>query len=697
MFTLKIFQIKEYQVSIFYFDSFASSVVFFLKCLLGKRGQLKKCGVEMRRIYLVLLLLLSVGIVDSPAQEISEIQPEVIRDPATAGYTLIPPKFEFGINRQQLYPTSIVGPDTSNLGLVIDLQDTSLFGTLYSGVFYFEYKTSDYLYPYYREAAKLERGKGTIPIRRFIRQNSRTNVNDWSDEGVVAYRLNLWKQDNSGVYPLGFYDSNVRFKLVEGVFEKRLTLTEGPIVHVVTSDHPEWLIISFETDIPSRGWIEIPGLGNFFSSAEKIRHEIRVSGLQPASEYRYRVWAAAGSDTLRSPYFSFRAAPPKGELPVVFAYAGDGRAGLGGGEREYLGVNQYTLRQIGAAAYRQGARFLLFNGDMVSGYTNSLEDFVLQFKAFKQSLFGFLVGRPIYCSVGNHEALLHTFENPQGQRVAMDRWPYDRFSNEAILAQEFVHPENAPGAYPGAPTYSENVYAFTYGAVRVIVFNNNYWWTSHRQIPEFGGSPEGYILPNQMEWIRDQVRAADEDPRVKYILLMGHEPVFPNGGHVKDAMWHYGNNTVRAYMADAGGNLRPFPQGIIEVRNEFWRIVSSSPKTVAVLGSDEHAYHRTVITDKTPVGVFPRDDLNKNSILDEGQFSPDEQFRYPTWFIVSGGAGAPYYVQEKVPWSDWVKFYSSHYNFLIFRAYADRVKLEVYTLTGQLLDAVDDLLEIKSQ
>lgn len=620
--------------------------------------------------------------------------PDCILDPALDGYKPFPEKPPVGISRQQLYPVAITGPDKKNRGLVIDLGDTSLFGRIYSGIFYFDYSHNDYLFPYYRESSRLKNGKGVIRIKDFVEPQSETNVNHWQDEGVVAYRLNLMRRKGKKIAPLGFHDSAVRFRYRNGIFEKALTLTEGPIVNLATSDHPDWLVISFETDRPSRGWVEVEGTGKFSDSKETIRHEIRLTNLRAETDYRYRVVASVTGDTLRTPLFSIRTAPPPGKYPVTFAYAGDSRSGNGGGEYSYMGVNLHTMRQIGAAIYRKGAEFLLFNGDMISGYTAHKEDFILEFKAFKQSLFGFLLQHPMFVAIGNHESLINRYEDGSRYGFSLDRWPYETSSVEVVLGKEFLNPENAPPPRPGLPTYRENVYSFIYGNVKFIVYNTDYWWTTHKYIPKYGGSPQGYILPGLMKWIRRQVEEGDKNPAVQYIILMSHEPVFPNGGHTEDAMWYHGDNTMRSYV---GRNGKPYPEekGIIEVRNEFLHIVSHSPKVVAVLNSDEHAYHRTLLTNRTPIGLFPRDDLNGNGKLDDGKTSPNPDIRFPLWFIVSGGAGAPYYVQEKTPWSDWVKSYSSQFNYAIITAGKEKISLKVYSLTGQLLDQVEDLSAVK--
>jgi hypothetical protein len=239
------------------------------------------------------------------------------------------------------------------------------------------------------------------------------------------------------------------------------------------------------------------------------------------------------------------------------------------------------------------------------------------------------------------------------------------------------------------------VFAFQYGPVKVIVFNNNYWWTSHNRIAEFGGSPEGYILPEQLRWIERELKKTEDDATVRFVLLLGHEPVFPGGGHVADAMWHNGNNNVRAYMVGDGGKPQPFPMGIVEVRNRFWEIVSKNPKVAAVLGSDEHNYQRLLVDARMQVGVPALDDRDKNGKLDDGVLSPDSAFGLPTWCIISGGAGAPYYTQQPSPWQGSVVRFTAQHHYVFFQADENRMGCRVYSVSGQLLDEEPDLLAVK--
>ena len=406
-------------------------------------------------------------------------------------------------------------------------------------------------------------------------------------------------------------------------------------------------------------------------------------------------------------------APKPGTAAVTFAYLGDSREGVGGGERNFMGLNLETVKYAMRLAYRQGADLLLMAGDLANGYTTSREDFRTQLGAWKQAAGDFWHERPVYVGMGNHESLLRQFENGPQEGLQKDNRPYAEASSEAVFAQEFINPENGPApADPRRPPYRGNVYAFQYGPVQFIAFNNTYWlnWEngSWEGVPRFGGCPEGYIMPDQLEWIKGEVAKAQADPSVKYIVLFADEPLFPNGGHVKDSMWYQGDNQVRAYALQENGPLTPAGPGIIEVRNELLRLACENSKVAAVLGSHEHAYHRTLITNQVPVGDPSRagenDPAKAGTPADKGATLPD--LRYPTWFITSGGAGAPYYSETPTPWNIFWKeragafqkrgyYFTSQENLAIFRADRKDISLTVYNASGQVIDRIADLMAVK--
>ena len=177
-------------------------------------------------------------------------------------------------------------------------------------------------------------------------------------------------------------------------------------------------------------------------------------------------------------------------------------------------------------------------------------------------------------------------------------------------------------------------------------------------------------MPNQMEWLENELSAAQRDLHVDWVFIILHEPPFPNGGHVKDAMY-WGTPG----SGELGGfNDKTVPYGdVIDMRNRFWKIVSSKSKVLAVLCGDEHNYSRTLI---------------------DSSINPD--FKFPVWQIISGGCGAPYYVQDKsVPWVDKVKAFTIDKHFCLFSIEGTSVGLDVYNDSSQLLDSISNLTTIR--
>jgi hypothetical protein len=618
-------------------------------------------------------------------------------------------------------------PRASAEGLRLDLSDVQvlldgtridaaeLYGTLYVGPYPFEADETRYAYKRFRGKTSIREGSAIVPLAGFFAD--KTNSEGWTDGGQVVIRLDLHLARPGEDRPLGVYDTFAWFDRTDNGFVKIPGIVEGPLVHRLTSDHPTMAVISVVTDAPSRPTVFLEGLRTFRASIRHRRHEILLRGLTPGKEYAYRVQVGDRlSDT-----FTFRAAPEPGLGEVTLAYCGDSREGVGGGMLNYMGINHRTIQRHMAFAYDRGADLFVMGGDLINGYTTVPEDFAAQLHAWKQATAGFWSHRPIYVAMGNHEALLRAYDDGgrNGRRpIRIDRWPYASQSAEGVFAEQFVNPRNAPTpADPRRPSYAENVYSFRYGPMMMIVFNNNYWYSSDPD--KVGGSPEGYVLDDQMDWIEAQLAKATADQTVQYVFLCAQEPVIPCGGHVKDAMWYQGNNNVRA-CTFTDGKLVPHEQGIVEVRNRLVRAVAKCPKVAAVFGSDEHAYSRIWIDKDVPLGEPARDDRDGDGIIDwngDEPASPLGDLAHGTWYITSGGGGAPFYAEEPTPWNTyWTHalgtdrraekcYFSSQENVVLIRCKPTRLQangewmnktpvagLEVYNPYGELIEKVDNLM-----
>jgi len=53
-------------------------------------------------------------------------------------------------------------------------------------------------------------------------------------------------------------------------------------------------------------------------------------------------------------------------------------------------------------------------------------------------------------------------------------------------------------------------------------------------------------MNDQLDWIKSELNRAEADDNIKYVILFAQEPIFPNGGHISDAMWYNGNNNIKS-------------------------------------------------------------------------------------------------------------------------------------------------------
>ncbi|MEA1944367.1 MAG: metallophosphoesterase family protein [Euryarchaeota archaeon] len=492
----------------------------------------------------------------------------------------------------------------------------------------------------------------TINIGKF--ESARYDICNFAEDGgVICYRIELY---NPEVASSVFYDGRFR---VDGDYNLVPCITEGPFVDLVTTDDA---VISWETDVPTTAAVEIDAT-SYTDGISDASHEIYITGLSAGTEYEYDV--LVDGVIYQTYHFTTEPASPKFE----FAVMSDSRAGVGGGERSFAGVNYHKLSRFMIDAYQSGADFVLFGGDLVNGYTTSMDDYRMQIKAWKDAAEQIGCYIPIYEAMGNHEALVDVYDDGSSYGIEFDKQDDGiNKSAETIFAEEFVNPADS---FPDpenttAPGYGENVYYFDYGNTRAIAFNTNYWWCSHPE--DFGGNLEGYVMDNQLAWIKDVLSDAEGDSTIEHIFMFAHEPAFPNGGHLHDAQWYNGGDP--AENEDYYGN--PLNRSyVVERRDALWEAISQNGKVVAVFFGDEHNYNRMSVDNETPVHL-------------DGSVNPN--FTNPVWQIISGGAGAPFYAQQDTPWSDDVECFYPSKHYCMISVDGGKVSLKVLSDSGEIVD-----------
>ncbi|MGB5227634.1 MAG: hypothetical protein WBN55_05180 [Eudoraea sp.] len=531
--------------------------------------------------------------------------------------------------------------------------------------------------PVFRREVLIKNGKAVIDIIADF--SGIYDMIGWQQSGQlsIGYRIIT----NNGMI---LFDGEVSTE-GKGPFVVVPAIYEGPFVNNIYS---KGSIISFETTLPVITNIEVTKkdsgiVKTFASSNEKqTHHEISIDSLSPETEYEYTVKYG----NMQQQY-SFKTAPAAGSRrPFVFAYSSDSRHALGGGERMIYGANSYIMKKIAAVAHQNKAVFMQFTGDMINGYLSNKEEQLLQLSNWKKSIEPFWHYMPVYVGQGNHEALGYVFENTSGTHTAafIDKFPYDTESAEALMQAAFVNPDNGPDTEDGNkydidkgnidfPSYKENVFYYTYDNMAMIVLNSDYWYApTISSNPATSGGLHGYLMDNQIKWLKKIIKQFEADKTIDHIFLTQHTPIFPNGGHVGDDMWYNGNNDKRPYISG-----KPVKKGIIERRDEYLNLlINKSKKMVAVLTGDEHNYNRLQLTKE--VNIYPDNWIGKKLNISR-----------PIYQINNGAAGAPYYAQEKAPWSPYTKAFSVQNAICLFYVNGKSIKMRV--VNPDTLNVIDEI------
>ena len=492
--------------------------------------------------------------------------------------------------------------------------------------------------------------------------------------------------EKSGRFTLGYRVLNSHGEIVldskvnvtgKGPFKTDPTIIDGPFVAKLTDNS---CVIWFNTD--KKVSASVLADNKTYSDNKIARHhEIKIDGLKPATNYAYTVKYGGWEES-----YSFRTAnKPGSRKPFVFAYASDSRTSVGGGERDIFGTNGYILKKIFALARANDTRFIQFTGDLMDGNTPSKSDMKLELFNWKYCVAPFAHYFPFYAAMGNHENYRFELKSKDGERYYFDKFPFADNSSESIFQDEFVNPiasdiksEDGSKYDPDPnktdfPSYDESVFYYVYGNVAVVVLNSDYWYspTVKNGIPGPGGGLHGYIMDNQLAWLKKTLKKLDADNRIDHIFVTQHTPALPNGGHVINAMWYYGNNSRRPYVAG-----KPVDEGIIERRDDYLNIVVNQSKKVrAILTGDEHNYHRTLI--EPGIDLYPKNwDKKKLEITRK------------VYQINNGAAGAPYYAQEKVPWTNWVKKFTTQNALVLF--YVNGKKVHVVVKNPDTLEIIEE-------
>ncbi len=424
--------------------------------------------------------------------------------------------------------------------------------------------------------------------------------------------------------------------LPDGTMQPGLCFTRTPVVANVFGDKAT---ISWETNYPSqtrfiyyREGQEIPTVIEDKTLHRRV--EIMLEGLREDSVYYYQIECLVPekNDKFMSPKLKFRSAEDSADF--TFAVMGDSRAY---GDSIYPdaalnGVNVHDLSELSRLAYVSGARFILFSGDLISGYTDDVRDVHLQYETWCDAVAPVNAYIPFYSAMGNHDtsAPWRTMQSANEGEDEEKSVPYP----ETIWADFFVLPKNAPGARKNMPPYTENVYSFDYGNCHFVCLNSDY-----NYVKDAPGDSE--LVRNidkvQRDWLEVDLQKSLDS---RYIFVLFHQPAYPTDGHYKSSL-----------------------DRLPTERDAVWDILDKY-KVDAVFVGHEHIYTRLLV------------DKSINSEWDSS-----------IWQITSGRAGAPWYrLNRKVPWINNVKSHSYAPGFVRLEVNGGKVLCKAYDIHGNVVD-----------
>jgi hypothetical protein len=557
-------------------------------------------------------------------------------------------------------------PTGTEVGILLNFNNPEFVGELHYG--FINYEDAKHALPvYFKKTVKIVEGKVEINIKEL---SGKYDMIDWEEtgRGTIGFRVLDYKGDF-------IVDGRVNFK-GKGPFELDESLILGPFVSRV---NPNDVTIAFRTLKPSKCSI-ICDKKVFGDKKSTIIHEIKIDGLDANTSYPYTVEFGENKRT-----FEFKTSPnPGNRTSFTFSYASDSRAGKGGGERDLYGANYYMVKRIMAANNLHDVAFMQFTGDLINGYKINSQEEALEYYNWFRAIEPFSPYRPTYIGMGNHEALMHQFNDGEQYGITVDQFPFETNSAEKLFADFVTNPLSDLQTEDGAiydpnpktidfPSYQENVFSYTYDNVAVVVLNSDYWYApSLAGNAKSSGGLHGYIMDNQLAWLKKEIQKFEEDPNIDHVFLTQHTPCFPNGGHVHDDMWYKGNNDFRPFVAG-----KPLAKGIIERRDEILDIVvNQSTKVRAILTGDEHNYAKTEVGPETV--IYP-----------EEYPLPKLKLSRTIWQINNGSAGAPYYAQEQTPWTPKVSGFSTQNVLVLFDVNGKQISMRV--INPDTFEDVDEL------
>ena len=253
--------------------------------------------------------------------------------------------------------------------------------------------------------------------------------------------------------------------------------------------------------------------GVFFGSVVKTEsrchHDVLLTGLEPATEYQYTVSVDESSQPSATFTFSTMASSSSSSFPFTAAVVGD--MGINNTQQTMstlLGnLESYDLAlHVGDVSYADDA---LVKIEPSSGLT-----YEGVYDEFQRLVEPIAAAVPYMVSPGNHDVTC---------KVTTDLGCPEHQKNFTAFRNRWRMPSVESGASSGE---HHNVwYSFSVSNVHFVSISTESDFPHAPTTPntKIGGGAGGGF-GDQLAWLRADLAAANEDPRVKFVVALGHRP-----------------------------------------------------------------------------------------------------------------------------------------------------------------------------
>lgn len=442
----------------------------------------------------------------------------------------------------------------------------------------------------------------------------------------------------------------------------------------VEDENGEPVINGYFTDEGKEGsqWTSGDEVGSLeLIDVTEYSYKAVATDLEPDTTYYYQVGSESGE---KSEIGTFKTSGEAGDAFTFIQYTDTQNAYWNENVRNEAAFGADTIKQ--ALEVAGETDFVLHTGDLVE--TAEVEDEWVDI--FSQSE-EFWLKQPLAVAAGNHDEYALNYGDP-------------------VVAEKFNEHVNVP--VTNDKISGGSYYSFDYNGVHFVVANTN-------DNKESGDNPDGKAIgTEQLTWIKEDIKQARENG-AEWIILSYHKPLFSKSYH----------------------SLQD--KDVQKVREEFMQTIDELDVDLALQGHD-HVISRT-----KSLNFVPTDDNFSNATIEEAEVVQGEDdveyYKNPkgTVFVLPNTGGTKAYddvyskglehlhkVRPNLNWmtQEDVDYYNNLFafggqpqkseafsdshsnnrdsavqNFAIYKVEGGQLKVEIYQVSGELLEGEERTVE----